>query len=217
MTQKRSLSRKDFLLFATSATGSALLAMACSSDTDERTTGAGGSSGTGGSSSTGGSSATGGGSSTGGSSASGGSTGSGGSAATGGGDGTGGSTGTGGTSAGSGGSPTVDAGSACSGDKITAKCSPGDGKVGGHTHVLEVPIADVLAGATKTYQTIGGSHCHQVEVTANDFATLQSGGVVRKPTCNGGDHEFLLSCAADSPEPVNPTTCGGDTDVSGEC
>lgn len=105
----------------------------------------------------------------------------------------------------------------CDGETLTALCSDS----GGHYHLLVIPVADILAGAGGTYQTSqgasdpGNNHCHQVTLTAQDMTTLQNGGVVKKTTCNGGDHEFVLSCAADPPAPVMPTTCGGSND--GQC
>jgi hypothetical protein len=215
----RSLSRKDFVLLTFSAAGSALLGLACSSDDSTGTqTGSGGSAGTGGSSSgSGGSTDTGGSTGTGGSADTGGSTGTGGSAETGGSTGTGGSTDTGGSS-GTGGTATADAGgNACSGDTITSTSSPADGKATGHTHTLTIPVADIMAGAPKTYTSSTASmHEHCIPVTAEDFATLLSGGVVKKDTCNGGNHEFVLSCAAGAPDPENPTTCPGG-DNAGMC
>jgi hypothetical protein len=107
--------------------------------------------------------------------------------------------------------------SACDGETLTALCSDS----AGHQHLLVIPVADILAGAGGTYQTAqgpsdpGNSHCHQVTLTAEDMTTLRDGGVVRKTTCNGGDHEFVLSCAADPPAPVMPSTCGGSND--GQC
>jgi hypothetical protein len=100
------------------------------------------------------------------------------------------------------------------GEDITALCSPGDGEADGHTHVLVIPFADIMTGVTKTFQTDDDTgHCHQVELTDADFTTLKTGGVVKKPTCNGGNHEFVISCGASPPAPVNPSTCpGGDED-----
>jgi hypothetical protein len=101
----------------------------------------------------------------------------------------------------------------CTGD-ITALCSKGDGAADGHVHLLVIPEADIMAGVTKTFETDDSTgHCHQVELTAEDFTTLKNGGVVKKVTCNGGNHEFVLSCGASPPAPVNPSTCpGGDNE-----
>ena len=79
-----------------------------------------------------------------------------------------------------------------------------------HGHALEIPLADIEAGVEMTYSAQGSAgHCHQVTLTADDFAALQAGGTVRKFSCNGGDHEYVLSCAADPPAPEAPD-CSAD-------
>ncbi len=79
-----------------------------------------------------------------------------------------------------------------------------------HGHELEIPLADIEAGVEMTYSAQGtAGHCHQVTLTAEDFATLQAGGTVRKFSCNGNDHEYVLSCAADPPAPEAPD-CSAD-------
>ena len=79
-----------------------------------------------------------------------------------------------------------------------------------HGHTLEIPIEDVMAGVETTYDATGDStHCHEVTLTMEDFATLRAGGVVTKFSCNGGDHEYVLSCAPKPPEPVAPD-CSDD-------
>ncbi len=94
-----------------------------------------------------------------------------------------------------------------------------------YTHLLKIPLSDVMAGVAKSFdselnseamQVPGGDHCHRIELTAEDFTTLKNGGVVKKPTCNGGDHEFVLSCGDDPPAPVNPSSCPGG-DNAGTC
>jgi hypothetical protein len=83
-------------------------------------------------------------------------------------------------------------------------------------HELQIPLEDVVAGVEATYQTSGPSgHCHEVTVTAADFATLQNGGSVTLVSCNGGDHEYVLSCVAGAPPPGDPM-CEG-TDQTGSC
>lgn len=81
-----------------------------------------------------------------------------------------------------------------------------------HGHSLEIPMADVEAGVEQTYDASGDSgHCHEVTLTAEDFATLRAGGAVTKYSCNGGDHEYVLSCAPDPPMPGNPEAeCAAD-------
>jgi hypothetical protein len=85
-----------------------------------------------------------------------------------------------------------------------------------HGHALEIPIEDIEAGVTKTYSAQGTAmHCHEVEITAEDFATLQAGGVVKKFSCNGTDHEYVLSCAPGAPGPVAPDCAA--TPNAGSC
>lgn len=188
-------SRKSFLLLL--ATGSAVAAVGCGDEGTDADTSTGGSTSTGGTTSTGGAPSTGGTQTT-----TGGTT-----SATGGVENAAGSDGSGGD---------MQEPEFCDGDRITALCSESSG----HAHVLYIPVADILAGVGGTYRTEmgmvpGGNHCHQVILTAEDMTTLRNGGVVRKTTCNAGDHEFVLSCAADPPQPVVPTMCGGSNE--GEC
>jgi hypothetical protein len=85
-----------------------------------------------------------------------------------------------------------------------------------HGHALEVPLADIDAGIDTTYDVSGtASHCHEVTLTAEDFTTLKNGGTVTKKTCNGGDHEFVLTCASDVPAPGVPD-CASTPD-QGQC
>lgn len=79
-----------------------------------------------------------------------------------------------------------------------------------HGHALEIPLADIEAGADVTYDiSATAQHCHEVTLTAADFQTLKDGGVVTKLTCNGGDHELVLSCAPGAPQPGTPD-CSAD-------
>ncbi|NUO53591.1 MAG: hypothetical protein HOV80_32480 [Polyangiaceae bacterium] len=79
-----------------------------------------------------------------------------------------------------------------------------------HGHALEVPLADIDAGVDVTYDISGtAQHCHEVTITAADFQTLKDGGVVTKMTCNGTDHELVLSCAPGAPQPGTPD-CSND-------
>jgi hypothetical protein len=81
-----------------------------------------------------------------------------------------------------------------------------------HGHELDVSLADVMAGATKTYDTKGTSnHPHWIQLTAADFAQLQAGKIVRKLSCNDGhEHEFIVNCTA----VAKPETSSG---ISGQC
>ncbi len=102
--------------------------------------------------------------------------------------------------------------SACSDAVIVAAISQN------HGHALEIPLADIEAGVEKTYDASGtAGHCHEVTLTAEDFATLRAGGSVTKFSCHGGDHEDVLSCAAGAPEPGNPADdCAADPNF-GSC
>ena len=87
-----------------------------------------------------------------------------------------------------------------------------------HGHELMIPMADIMAGAAKVYNAQGTSmHAHYVELTAEDFATLRSGGTIKKVSCSGGDHEYVLSCGEATETAGNPMcmmsdTCGGAMD-----
>lgn len=81
-----------------------------------------------------------------------------------------------------------------------------------HGHALEIPMADIIAGVEVTYDASGAAgHCHAVTLTAEDFATLRAGGSVTKISCNGGDHEFVISCVDGARPPGDPAAeCAGD-------
>ncbi len=87
-----------------------------------------------------------------------------------------------------------------------------------HGHTVEIPLADIEAGVETTYDTGGPSgHCHRVVLTAEDFATLRAGGAVTKFSCNGGDHEFVLSCSEGARPPADPAReCAGEPNA-GSC
>jgi hypothetical protein len=223
----RSINRKDFLIVSVTAVTASVIA-ACGGDdpvTPPGTAGTGtGGSGTAGTGTAGtGTAGTGtAGTGTAGTSSGGTSAGSGGSSA-----GTGGSSaGTGGSSAGTGGSSggtggasggsgggggTGGGGGGSCGANIVAKSSGAQ-----HTHTLTIMAADITAGATKKFQTSNDSgHTHWVEITAADFTTLKGGGEVKKKSCSGGDHEYVLKCGGGGTAPVVPTDCGGDTNMCG--
>jgi hypothetical protein len=116
---------------------------------------------------------------------------------------------------------TTDTGGGSTGD--TGAASACDAMIvaaisGNHGHALEIPLADIEAGVEVVYDATGeAGHCHEVILTAEDFATLRDGGVVTKFSCNGGDHQFVLSCAPGAPAPVDPPRCGGNGDNTGAC
>lgn len=64
-------------------------------------------------------------------------------------------------------------------------------------HELTVSSADVAAGADKTYEIQGmASHCHMVTLTADQFATLKSGGSVMDTSTVTLSHSHVctISC-----------------------
>ena len=78
----------------------------------------------------------------------------------------------------------------------------------GGAHALTIPMADIMAGVDKCYDAKGASgHSHYVAMTAADFTMLRSGGTVTKFSCNGGDHQYVISCAANPPQPGTPSQC----------
>lgn len=84
-------------------------------------------------------------------------------------------------------------------------------------HDLAIPLADIEAGVTKTYATTGVSHTHDVTVTAEDFAALRNGEVVKIYTCFSSasftDHEFILDCES----PTNTSTLDGEIGDETSC
>lgn len=83
-------------------------------------------------------------------------------------------------------------------------------------HVLTIPMADIMAGTQKCYNAAGSAgHPHYVIMMPADFAMLASGGTVTKFSCNGGDHQYVLSCAANPPAPVAPSQCTAMPDAGG--
>ncbi|HMI86907.1 MAG TPA: hypothetical protein VK550_22590 [Polyangiaceae bacterium] len=75
-----------------------------------------------------------------------------------------------------------------------------------HGHALFVAMADILAGSDKIYNARGtATHDHWIPLYATDFTLLKVGGTVVKKSCNGGDHECVLSCGVPSRQPASPT------------
>ncbi len=87
-----------------------------------------------------------------------------------------------------------------------------------HGHVLEIPLADIDAGVEASYDASGASgHCHEVVLTADDFAALRAGETVIKFSCNGGDHEYVLSCSEGARPPGDPARDCQDAPDFGAC
>ena len=63
----------------------------------------------------------------------------------------------------------------------------------------------MMSATTKVYNARGtATHDHYVQLTADDYAVLKSGGTVKKIACNGGAHEFWLSCGTSAGTPGDP-------------
>jgi hypothetical protein len=86
-----------------------------------------------------------------------------------------------------------------------------------HVHTVEIPVADIMAGAAKSYQTVmdATNHRHWISLTAADFTSLKAGMTVKKMSCSGtsysGAHQWALSCDATPPVATDPTcsaNCG---------
>jgi len=76
-----------------------------------------------------------------------------------------------------------------------------------------IAVADIMAGVDKCFTTTGNAgHTHKVTVTAADFGMLKAGTTVLKRSCNGGDHQYVLSCAATSPDAVDPGCTANSTE-----
>jgi hypothetical protein len=89
---------------------------------------------------------------------------------------------------------------------------------GNHGHILMIPVADITAGTMKCYNARGGAtHDHWVTVAPADFAMLRAGMTVTKRSCNGGDHQYVLSCAANSPAAVDPGCTAASTEGMTMC
>jgi hypothetical protein len=92
---------------------------------------------------------------------------------------------------------------------------------GEHQHTLLVTPAEIAGGTDVTVlssSTLG--HAHYVRLTAADFAALKAGMEVRKKSCAGPDHEWVLSCNSQSSPPAAPACsddCGDDTSSSNAC
>lgn len=63
-----------------------------------------------------------------------------------------------------------------------------------HGHALVVPAADVLAGASRSYDIRGSSgHAHTVRLDEGHMATLQRGGNVTVQSSSGGGHTHSVN------------------------
>lgn len=66
-----------------------------------------------------------------------------------------------------------------------------------HGHTLAVTLADVTAGADKTYTVTGGGHAHTFTVTAAQFLEIKNGQTrMFTATGSGHDHSITVMCGA---------------------
>jgi len=226
----RTLNRKDFLILGFSSAALSVLAAACGDDPATPLTSTGGSGGTpsttgGAGSPSGGMATTGGAGNSSGGAAAGSPSGGGGASAGGGGSGGGGgaSGGSGGASGGSGGASGGSSGGGSGGGGGGGKCGADlmVTSTGQHTHTLLITMAQFTAGTEAVIQTGGSNgdpngHKHWVKVTAADFTMLKAGMEVKKKSCSGGNHEYVLKCGGGASAGVIPdmTACP-DADMCG--
>lgn len=225
----RSINRKDFLVITVSAVTASVLAAACGGDDTPAPAGSAGTgtagtgtagtgtagTGTAGTGTAGtGTAGTGTAGTASGGTASGGASGSGSGGMSGGGGGASGghagSGGAGGTSGGSGGSGGGGGGGKCGADLMVTS-------TGQHTHTLKITAAQFTAGTEVTIETgMGSGHTHWVKITAADFTMLNAGMEVKKKSCSGGNHEYVLKCGGGASAGVIPdmTACP-DTNMCG--
>ncbi len=109
--------------------------------------------------------------------------------------------GSGGDAMGSGGDAMGSGGDDGSGGEMGMSCAMVASEIGtnhGHGFAMEVSAGDVAAAMEKTYDIQGTAmHPHMLTVTAQDFATLASDGmvVVASSTDNGHSHDVTLTCS----------------------
>ena len=61
-------------------------------------------------------------------------------------------------------------------------------------HVVVVPLADVDAGATKTYTLTGNTdHSHNLTITGAQFTQIKNGQTLSLTTTSGGAHTHTVS------------------------
>lgn len=93
-----------------------------------------------------------------------------------------------------------DGGGSATPDAAGATCTTPTSSIGtNHGHTLTVPLADVTAAASKTYNIMGSSaHTHDVTLTPAHFATLAGGGTVTVTASSGGGHthEVTVQCVS---------------------
>lgn len=64
----------------------------------------------------------------------------------------------------------------------------------GAAHVMTVSLADVNAGADKTYDIMGASlHTHSVTITAAQFTQIKNGQTLALTSTSGGAHTHAVT------------------------
>jgi hypothetical protein len=99
-------------------------------------------------------------------------------------------------SAGKGGSGGSGGGGACS-DDLTATTTISDA----HDHMVTIPLSDIVAATPGSFMfTMVSGHTHTIDLSADDFDTLKSGGSVTKTSSvttgaiGPHQHDVTLSC-----------------------
>jgi hypothetical protein len=92
---------------------------------------------------------------------------------------------------------------------------------GDHQHTLLVTPAEIAAGMDVTIlSSTTEGHAHYVLLTAADFGALQTGMEIRKKSCAGADHEWVLSCNGTLSAPGMPSCsdeCGDGITPGNAC
>jgi hypothetical protein len=78
-----------------------------------------------------------------------------------------------------------------------------------HGHLFTVALADVLAGAEKTYDLTGSSHPHAVTLSPDHMTTLRTGAILRVKSSLDSNHAHRLwvRCAPPTDPPEWVTAC----------
>jgi hypothetical protein len=104
----------------------------------------------------------------------------------------------------------------CTGMIVANVSGNHNGMAGNGPHALVIPPADITAGMPKVYTTTSvmgmttQNHMHFVQVTAMDFTNLKAGMTVKKHSCSGGDHEYVLKCGGTTDMGAAPVGCADE-------
>jgi hypothetical protein len=87
-----------------------------------------------------------------------------------------------------------DGGGSVTPDSANVCTTPATDISANHGHTINVSLADVDAGANKTYDiTGGGGHAHAVTITAQQFAQIKSGRTLMIESTAGGGHTHSVT------------------------